>query len=221
MTASAWPTLVHDAPPLAKAASPTDETNRVLRQAFDGFAADVHATGALQDGTAAAVRARVQAAAKALGVAFTEDLYNRVSAAYARQHPYDRGTLQALSDTTRGLVGTTLHDAYAGGWTYDETAAALGSQFDQIEVWQVQRIARTEIATASRQGSVQSVQAIARDHQLTITRAVLVPVSGCEEICLPLVRRSYDENWSPAQAAQEIAALHPNCLHDLAFQVEN
>lgn len=201
-------------------ATPSDDTDRVLRQAFDGFAGDIHDTGALQDGTAAAVRARVAAAAKSLGVAFTEDLYNRVSAAYARQHPYDRGTLQQLSDTTRELVGTTLHDAYARGLTYEETAAALSAQFDQLEVWQVQCIARTEIATASRYGSVQSVQAIARDHDLTITRAVLVPVSGCEEICLPLVRRSYDEEWTPAQAAQEITALHPNCLHDLAYQVE-
>lgn len=220
MTASAWPQLAPDHPLLAKATPPSDEVGRVLRQAFAGFAEDVHATGALQDGTAATVRARVQAACQSLGVAFTEQMYNRVSAAYARAHPYDRGTLQTLSDTTRGLVGTTLHDAYTRGLTYDETRAALSAQFDQLEVWQVQRIARTEIATASRFGSVQSVQAIAHDHGLTITRAVLVPVTGCADICLPLVRRSYDEAWSPAQAATEIAALHPNCLHDLAYQVE-
>lgn len=211
----AWPHLTGK-----KHASIDDDLARALDRAFKGFASDIEKSKAVKHGVERTLRARAQSTAQAFDVSFSRDMYDAIVAAYAKKHAYERGVLVDISDTVRSLVGTKLQTAIEQGLTYDEVRSTIDKHFSSLEVWQVQRIARTEVANASRFGGYESTRALAKEHGINVERVTLVPHNGCEAICAPLVAESENEVWDMKRALSVLSSLHPNCLHDLAYTVE-
>lgn len=193
---------------------------RIAQDAVHGFREDMQRTGAVSRPVEAMLAQRQQAVASWLGVAFSADQYDALAAEYARRHPYDSGVLVDISDTTRALLGQRLQDGIARGLDVTAMRGEVRGLFAGLQEWQVQRIARTEIATAARYGSTLSAQqAVDAFHLTGVTARLITTADPCPR-CVDV------EQWAatthPSIADMEArmeTGLHPNCLCDIGYDV--
>lgn len=199
-----------------------------VRQATDGLVDDLRSEGKIGDHVQEVLQLRLQAAAAAFGVQFDHEMYNELSAEYARIHAYDKGVLVDIEATVKEILGNRIRTALEHGWTHDMVRSDITRLFNGSEAaggmdvglkkWEVQRIAKTEINDASRWGNRESVRKIAGELGLTGMRAILIPsISACD-YCLSVAADTQARVWTAEDADNE--ELHPNCECDWAYEFD-
>lgn len=199
-----------------------ERAHRIADEAMLGFAGDLRDSGAIREPVEAMLQQRAQASAAFLGVAFTPEMFDPLVAAYAAEHAYDQGVLTEISGTTRDLLAARLQQAIESGMTYDATRAEVRDLFDGLKDWQVQRIARTELANASRYGSTLSVQQLAQTHGIDGITAYLITTAMPCPVCENFAQWTLAAPLSVEEVQDALGGedgLHPNCMCDIGYRI--
>lgn len=87
-----------------------------------------------------------------IGVSFDKDFWDRQASRYHKARFYDGGVLFNIEETQRKQIGKIIADSYQEGLTLKDWWLKLEKEIDDAEIWQAERIARTENMLASTDG---------------------------------------------------------------------
>lgn len=199
---------------LAKDLAPADQEwiDRISAHITGNLAHDLRESEAVKDGVEEALAVRQRAILAQLKGSFSEDMYSRLAADYARAHAYDRGVLVEISDTTKDLVGGALKRAIESGKTYEEVRYEIAQWFGDLEDYETYRIAATEISNASRYANVATTKQVSEKLGIEITQCIWSPAADACQRCLDRAAESERSQWTADQAlAMDMVHPHDRC----------
>ena len=128
---------------------------------------------------------------------------NEGAKSFIKEHLYDKGVLFSMSSTIKERLVDKITELYDEGYTIDDVIDELAKELPSAEDWELERIARTETATAYTQGGLDS----ARESDLDLVAVFLAGPQACE-VCQAVA------NDNPYELDdEEVEELpHPNCL---------
>ena len=215
--AQRWP--IPDEPAKDMTAADTRWLNDLTEYITSNLATDLQDRGGVKAHVERSLRARAKAVMAEFGMSFDADIYNRIAADYQRVHAYDKGVLVDISATTKDLVGQALKREIEDGHTFAEARNSMGHMFSELEDWETLRIARTEIASSCRYGSLATTQAAVDEFGIVVQRVELSAASDACDLCLQLVADAQAANppWTIDLAYAK--DLHPQCRCDWIYDV--
>ncbi len=192
----------------------------VARRITGNLASDLRDSRAVKDGVERALRVRAEAIASQMRISFDEDMFSQLAADYARIHAYERGVLEAISETNRELLGSALQRAIEQGQTYEEARRYVADWFEDLEDYETYRIAATEVAQASRYANLKTTQDLSAEYGIEIERCIWDAATDACEDCLArdAESRSVEPPWTVEQA-MAMGDLHPQDRCDWIYEV--
>lgn len=207
---------------LAKDLSAVDE--QWIRWAADqivgSLARDMEEDGAVRDAVEAALEVRGRAIATQLRGSFDDEMFSRLAAEYAQRHAYERGVLVDISETVRGYVGGSLRRAIESGSDYEQVRFEIAQWFEDLEDWEVYRIAATEVSQASRFANLETTRQYAEDYGIEIEKCIWNAANDACDRCLQREQDSLDNEWTIDEALA-MDDVHPQDRCDWIYQVRD
>jgi len=136
---------------------------------------------------------------------------NDSAKAYINERFYDKGVLYSMSDTIKQSIADKLASLYDEGFTTSDVVDVLASEEPFADVsadWELERIARTEVASAYTMGGLDS----ARDSELDLIAVFLAGEGACDEC-----KAWADDNPYELDDAEVEDLPHPNCLDSWSY----
>jgi hypothetical protein len=189
----------------------------ILEATVGNLARDLEDSGALARNVEAALESRVSAVMAEFGLSFDRGMYSRVAAEYVRHHAYDRGVLVEIEQTTKDLLGAALKREIEAGHVYSVAREHISGFFRDLEDWETLRIARTEIATASRYGNLETTRQVVAEHGITVEGVIRIEAADACDDCRARAAETEAQPLTMEQAAAE--DFHPNCRGDWVYEI--